>query len=72
MIEGLTIQSVSAENPLAVAGFAPGDRIDRIQGVDLRDPAEIPALLAHLGPNIEVCAQRADGAGRICRELALE
>jgi hypothetical protein len=72
MIEGLTIQRIDSDHPLAAAGFTAGDRIDRIQGVELRDPAEIPALLAHLGPHIEVCARRADGSDHICRELALE
>jgi len=69
-IDGLVIQSIVADHPLALSGFQIGDRIDRIQGTPLRDPREIPSLLAHLGPNIEVCAER---EGRdLCRDLEFE
>lgn len=70
-IEGLVIQDMVGDHPLAEQGFRPGDRLDRIQGVALRDPAEIPALLAHLGPRFEVCAVRPDAAGELCREVDL-
>lgn len=70
-IEGLVIRDLVADHPLAEQGFRPGDRIDRIQGVPLRDPAEIPSLIAHLGPHFEVCAVRPDTGTELCREVDL-
>lgn len=69
-IEGLSIRSLSLDHPLAQLGFRAGDRIDRIQGVPLSDPAELPSLLARLGPHFSLCADR-DGS-ELCRELTLE
>lgn len=69
-IEGLVIQSMAGDHPLAQLGFRTGDHIDRIQGVLLRDPAEIPSLLARLGTHITFCADRR--AGEFCREVVLE
>lgn len=69
-IEGLVIEEMRDDNPLARAGFQIGDRLSRIQGVELRDPAELPSLIAHLGPNISFCAQR-DG-GETCQDVRLE
>jgi hypothetical protein len=69
-IEGLVIGGMPSDHPFAQAGFRVGDRIDRIQGVELRDPADLPSLLARLGPNFSVCADRA--GAELCRELRLE
>jgi hypothetical protein len=69
-IEGLQIQSLSVDHPLSRLGFRPGDRIDRIQGVTLSDPAELPSLLARLGPHFSLCADR--NGTELCRDLALE
>lgn len=69
-IEGLLIQSLASDHPLARLGFRPGDRIDRIQGVTLSDPAELPSLLARLGPHFSLCADR--NGTELCRDLALE
>ena len=69
-IEGLVIEDMVAEHPLARLGFRRGDRIDRIQGVSLRDPRDIPSLLAHLGPHFELCADR-EGSP-YCRDVVLD
>ncbi len=61
MIEGLTIRSMQGDHPFARAGLREGDRLERIHGVDLRDPAELPALFARLGPEFEVCARESLG-----------
>lgn len=71
-IEGLVIRSLAEDHPLAAEGFETGDMIDRIQGVDLRDPAELPSLLAHLGPNVEFCARQGRTGAQLCRELVLD
>jgi hypothetical protein len=69
-IEGLVITGMPPDHPFAQLGFRSGDRIDRIQGVALRDPADIPSLLAHLGPNFDLCVNRQGEA--LCGELHLE
>jgi hypothetical protein len=69
-IEGLVITGMPPDHPFAQLGFRSGDRIDRIQGVALRDPAEIPSLLARLGPNFDLCVDR-QGAS-LCGEVHLE
>ena len=69
-IDGLVIEEMADDHPFAKAGLRKGDRIDRLQGTPLRDPAELPSLLAHLGPRLDLCALR-DGA-ELCREIVLE
>lgn len=69
-IEGLVITGIAPDHPFAQLGFRAGDRIDRIQGIALRDPAEIPSLLARLGPNFELCVDRQGEA--LCGEVHLE
>jgi len=69
-IEGLVITGMAPDHPFAQLGFRSGDRIDRIQGVALRDPAEIPSLLARLGPNFDLCVDRQGES--LCGEVHLE
>ncbi len=69
-IEGLVIEEMGDDHPLARAGFRIGDRLSRIQGVELRDPSQLPSLIAHLGPNISFCVER-DG-GETCQDVALD
>lgn len=70
-IEGLVIEKLKPDHPLARAGFRAGDRIDRIQGTPLRDPADLPGLLASLGGPIEFCVVREDGSEH-CTEVVPE
>jgi hypothetical protein len=71
-ITGLVIQDLRDDHPLAIAGFRIGDRLNRIQGVALRHPEEIPSLLAHLGPNFSVCRAEDDSdAMVVCEEFSL-
>lgn len=69
-IAGLWLGALDATNPLAEAGFQEGDLLDSLAGTPLRDPGDLPGLLARLGPRFGVCAVR-DGA-TLCRELQLE
>lgn len=69
-IEGMRIAEIAGENPLAKAGFSPGDRITRIDGKPLNDPAQIAHLFTALGGRFEVCAARE--GNRRCRMIALE
>jgi hypothetical protein len=69
-IDGLWLGALDATNPLAQAGFREGDLLDSLAGTPLRDPGDLPGLLARLGPRFDVCAVR-DGA-TLCRELLLE
>jgi hypothetical protein len=69
-IDGLVIMGMPSDHPFAGLGLQPGDRIERIQGVELRDPADLPSLLAHLGPRFAVCARR--GAAELCGDVDLE
>ena len=72
LITGLVIQNLQDDHPLAIAGFRVGDRLNRIQGVELRYPEEIPSLLARLGPNFSVCrAEGESGAGEDCKDFTL-
>nr|WP_246395242.1 PDZ domain-containing protein [Microbulbifer rhizosphaerae] len=54
----MRIAELSDRNPLARAGFRPGDRLVRINGEPLLDPAQIAHLFTALGDRFEVCVDR--------------
>ena len=68
-VEGLRITRLSPRNPLAEKGFREGDRLVRINGQALRDPAQIAHLMVRLRGGMEVCARR--GQEEYCRPLTL-
>lgn len=70
MIEGLSIESLEPDSPMRGAGFRPSDRITRIAGLRLHDPADLPPLLVRLGTRIDLCVERA--GEEICREIILD
>lgn len=67
-VEGLRITGLSPRNPLFEEGFREGDRLVRINGQALRDPARIAHLMVRLRGGMEVCAARA--SGDYCRSLS--
>lgn len=69
-INGMQISKLIGTSPFAAAGFRLGDRLTRINGEPLVDPAQIAHLFAQLGERFEVCAAR-DG-GEHCRMVVLE
>lgn len=68
-VEGMRIAEIAGNNPLARAGFGRGDRITRINGDPLTDPAQIAHLFTSLGQRFEVCAEQE--GGRRCRIVTL-
>ena len=70
MLEGMTIASLEPGSLMHGAGFRPADRLTRIDGTRLRDPADLPPLLLRLGTRIDICAERA--GEELCREIALD
>lgn len=68
-IRGLRIRAVEGGSAFSEAGFRPGDLLTSLDGHPLEDPAELPALLGRLGPQLSVCARR--GGSERCRELTL-
>lgn len=58
---GLSIAWRNKRNPLAKAGFRIGDRLIRLNGQPLEDPAQIAYIVIGLRERFEVCAAR-DGA----------
>lgn len=69
-VDGMRIAELGMNNPLSRAGFETGDRLTRINGEPLSDPAQIAHLFASLGERFEVCAARADQ--RRCRVITLQ
>lgn len=69
-IEGMRVDRMASDNPLARAGFQVGDRLTRINGEALRDPALIAHLMTRIDSSMEVCARRA--GNRFCRQVMLE
>lgn len=57
-VNGLRIAELSGRNPLARAGFRTGDRLTRLDGQPLVDPAQIAYTMTSLGDSFEVCADR--------------
>lgn len=57
-VNGMRIADLSKRNPLADAGFTTGDRLTRINGVALNDPAQIAHLFTRIENHMEVCAER--------------
>lgn len=66
-VEGLRITRLSPRNPLAEQGFREGDRLVRINGQALRDPAQIAHLMVRLRGHAEICADR--GGRDYCRHV---
>lgn len=69
-VDGMHIRHLRPNNPLAHAGFETGDRLVRINGESLRDPAQIATLFTRIEGAMEVCAERS-GSDR-CRTIALD
>lgn len=68
-VDGMRVARMESGNPLAKAGFRVGDRLTRINGEALRDPAVIAHLMTRLGTTMEVCASRSGNL--ICRQITL-
>lgn len=69
-VNGMRVDRMASSNPLAKAGFRVGDRLTRINGEVLRDPAMIAHLVTRIDSSMEVCASRA--GNRFCRQVTLE
>lgn len=57
-VNGLRIAALTGRNPLAKAGFRAGDRLTRLNGQPLEDPAQIVYIVTGLRERFEVCAVR--------------
>lgn len=67
-VDGLRIAEMSRGNALARSGFRVGDRLVRLGGQPLVDPAQIAYTMIDLGAEFEVCAARETGS--YCRIVA--
>lgn len=68
-IDGMVVDRMTPRNPLAQAGFKVGDKLTRINGVALTDPAEIAHLFTRVKGNMEVCAEQ--GGSEVCKSIKL-
>ncbi|MFW6093149.1 MAG: hypothetical protein ACODAC_04185 [Pseudomonadota bacterium] len=69
-VSGMRIAEMTSRNALARAGFRTGDRLTRIDGQPLVDPAQIAYTMVSLGEAFEVCAERDTAA--YCRTVTLD
>ncbi len=69
-IEGLEIVDLDSESPFLEAGLRPGDLITHLNGSELFDPADLPALLIRLERSLSLCVER-DGR-ELCRAMSLD
>ena len=58
MINGMRINWLDKNHPLAQAGFEEGVRLTRIDGDPLQDPADIAHLPTRMGDSLEVCGEQ--------------
>ncbi len=69
-VDGLRIAEMSRANALSRSGFQVGDRLVRLGGQPLVDPAQIAYTMISLGERFEVCAARETGS--YCRIVSPE
>ena len=68
-VDGMELATVMPQSPLAQAGFQTGDRLTRINGEALTDPAQIAQLMTRMENYVEICAER--NQQTLCKALTL-